>query len=458
MLGHPYGPNPERGIFRSTDGGQSWQKVLYKDENTGGSDIEMDPSNPDVLYAGLWQARQGPWEDANAYGGPGGGLFKSTDGGQTWRQLTQGLPTDLVQINVAIAPSQPSRLYATFSTTRPSGYASGKNLGFYRSDDAGETWQKITDDGRPAMKIGGGDLPIPRVDPKNPDVVYSTSIVTVRSEDGGKTWMSLRGAPGGDDYQNIWINPDNPDIILLVSDQGAIVSVNRGRTWESWYNQPTAQLYHVQASNTFPYRVCSGQQESGSVCISSRGNDGEITYREWHPVGVIEYGYAAPDPLDPDVIYGAGRTNVSRFHWSTGQVQDVTPLPLRGQYRAERTQPIMFSPADPRILYYAANVLFETTDRGHSWQIISPDLARPHDGVPGSLGDLAVKDTRADKQRGAIYSLAPSFHDVNTIWAGTDDGLIWVTRDGGKDWQNITPPDLIPWSRVTQLAASHFDE
>jgi photosystem II stability/assembly factor-like uncharacterized protein len=458
VLGHPYGPNPERGIFRSTDGGQSWQKVLYKDENTGGSDIEMDPSHPDILYAGLWQARQGPWEDANGYGGPGGGLFKSTDGGSTWRQLTQGLPQDLAQVNVAIAPSQPSRLYAAFSTARPNSYGSGKNLGFYRSDDAGETWHSATSDGRPAMKIGGGDLPIPRVDPKNPDVVYSTSIVTVRSDDGGQSWMSLRGAPGGDDYQNIWINPNNPDIILLVSDQGAIVSVNRGRTWESWYNQPTAQLYHVQASNTFPYRICSGQQESGSVCISSRGNDGEIGYREWHPVGVIEYGYAAPDPLDPDVIYGAGRTNVSRFHWSTGQVQDVTPIPLRGQYRAERTQPILFSPVDPHVLYYAANVLFKTTDRGQTWQAISPDLARPAGNIPASLGDLAAKDARAPKQRGAIYSLAPSFHDLNTIWAGTDDGFLWVTRDGGKNWQNITPPELIPWSKVTQIAASHFDE
>jgi len=458
VLGHPYGPNAERGIFRSTDGGQSWQKVLYKDENTGGSDIEMDPSNPDVLYAGLWQARQGPWEDANSYGGSGGGLFKSTDGGQTWRQLTQGLPADLVQVNVAIAPSLPSRLYASFSTTKPSGYQSGKGLGFYRSDDAGEHWYQVTSDERPAMKIGGGDLSIPRVDPKNPDVVYSTSIVTVRSEDGGKTWTSLRGAPGGDDYQNIWINPNNPDIILLVSDQGAVVSVNRGRTWESWYNQPTAQLYHVQASNSFPYRVCSGQQESGSVCISSRGNDGEITFREWHPVGVIEYGYAAPDPLDPDIVYGAGRTEVSRFHWSTGQVQNVTPIPVRGEYRAERTQPILFSPVDPHVLYYAANVLFKTSDGGHSWQTISPDLARPVNGVPASLGDLAAKDSNAAKQRGAIYSLAPSFHDLNTIWAGTDDGLIWVTRDGGKNWTNVTPPELTPWSKVTQLAASPFDD
>src|SRR5438270_6199805 len=220
-------------------------------------------------------------------------------------------------------------MYAVFSTTEKNSYGSGKGLGFYRSDDGGESWGKITEDGRPAMKIGGGDLSMIKVDPKNPDVVYSTGIVTVKSTDGGKTWKSIRGAPGGDDYQNLWINPNDPNIILLVADQGAIVTVNGGETGGSWYNQPTAQLYHVSATNSFPYKVCAGQQESGSVCISSRGNDGSINFRDWHPVGVIEYGYVAPDPLDTDLIYGGGRTEVSKFHWSTGQVQDITPIPLR---------------------------------------------------------------------------------------------------------------------------------
>ncbi len=459
VLGHPYGPNPERGIFRSTDGGQTWQKVLYKDENTGGNDVKVDPSNPQIVYATLWEARQGPWEYNNAYGGTEGGIFKSTDGGATWRELKNGLPQGIVQAYVAIAPSLPSRLYATVAMTLESGYESAKGLGVYRSDDAGGNWRRITDDPRPAMRIGGGDLPVPAVDPKNPDIVYSASIVTVRSTDGGKTWMSLRGAPGGDDYQNIWINPENPDIIILVSDQGAIVTVNGGQTWSSWYNQPTAQLYHVQTSNTFPYRVCSGQQESGSVCISSRGNDGEITFRDWHPVGTIEYGYVAPDPLDPDVVFGAGTSEVSKFHWSTGQVQDVTPIPLRDrQYRVDRTQPLMFSPVDPHVLYFAANVLFRTTDGGETWQPISPDLTREHPGIPASLGHLADKDAKVATQRGVIYSLAPSFKSVNTLWAGTDDGLIWVTRDGGKNWKNITPPELTPWSKVTQIAASHFDD
>jgi photosystem II stability/assembly factor-like uncharacterized protein len=450
VLGHPYGPNEERGLFRSTDGGQTWQKAIYKDENTGASDVEIDPSNPDVIYASMWEAREGPWEDGNEVNGTGGGLFKSTDGGSTWRPLTNGLPKDLSQIYVAVAPTDPHRLYATVAV------ASGA-LAFYRSDDTGESWSKKTDDPRPSGRIGGGDLAIPRVDSKNADVVYSASTVTMRSTDGGKTWSGFRGAPGGDDYQNLWINPNDPNIILLVSDQGALVTVNGGDSWSSWYNQPTAQIYHVAVTNTFPYRVCGGQQESGSVCISSRGNDGAITIREWHPVGVIEYGYVAPDPLDADVIYGGGRSEVSKFHWSTGQVQNITPIPVRSpKYRTDRTEPLMFSPLDPHVLYFASNVLFKTTDGGDSWQTVSSDLTRENPGIPASVGNLIPKS--ADKQRGVIYALAPSFKNINTLWAGTDDGLIWLTRDGGKKWNDITPPELTPWTKVTQISASHFDD
>ncbi len=451
VLGHPYGPNEERGIFRSNDGGQTWEKILYKDENTGGSDIEIDPSNTDVLYACLWRARQGPWEDGNSYGGAGGGIFKSTDGGDTWNQLSGGLPDDLVQAYVAIAPSNPQIIYSSLAVTH------GTHI--YRSDDGGEHWTQTTTDSRPSVRIGGGDLAVPKVDPKNPNVVYTTSIVTWRSNDGGKTWTGIRGAPGGDDYQNIWINPNDPSTILLVSDQGAIVSVNGGQTWSSWYNQPTAQFYHVITDNEFPYRVYGGQQESGSVGTSSRGNDGEITFREWHPVGVIEYGYVAPDPLHPRYVYGAGRSEVSKFDWVTGQVQDVTPIGMRGgSYRTARTEPIMFSPVDPHILYSAANVLFQSNDGGVSWRTISPDLTRAQPGIPASLGDLAAKDRNAVRVRGEIYALAPSFKTVNTIWAGTDDGQIWITRNGGKNWSDITPPEMIPWSKVTQISASHFDD
>ena len=457
VLGHPYGPNEGRGIFRSDDGGWTWKKVLYKDDRTGGSDVVIDPKNSQVVYASLWEETLGPWEDRNSYAGTHGGLFKSIDGGATWTQLTNGLPSNLVQINVAIAGSDTRRLYATVSTTAESGYANDKGLGVYRSDDAGASWRTITDDPRPAMKIGGGDLPVPVADPQNPDVVYSTSIVTCRSEDGGKTWISLRGAPGGDDYQNLWINPRNPKILLLVSDQGALVSVNGGESWSSWYNQPTAQLYHVAATSGFPYQVCAGQQESGSVCTNTRGNDGEITFREWHPVGVIEYGYAAPDPLHPEIVYGAGRTEVSRYDVVTGQTQNVTPLPMRGEDdRADRTEPLLFSPIDPLTLYYAANHLFKTTDGGQTWETISPDLSR---GTTPQLANLpALTPEELAARRGVIYAVAASYKTTRTIWAGTDDGLVWITRDGGKNWTNITPPGVTSWSKIAQIDTSRFDD
>jgi photosystem II stability/assembly factor-like uncharacterized protein len=456
VLGHPYGPSEMRGIYRSLDGGRTWQRVLYKDNDTGGSTVALDPGNPEIVYAGLWQSRLGPWEDKNEFNGTGGGLFKSTDGGTTWRQLKTGLPADLSQINIAIAPSEPRRLYAAVGTSEPGDYQSAAGLGVFRSDDGGESWRRITTDPRPALRIGGGDLTIIRVDPSNADVLYSTGIVTVKSTDGGSTWQPLRGAPGGDDYQNLWINPIDPHIIALVSDQGAVITVNGGASWSSWFTQPTAQLYHVSVAPTFPYRVCAAQQESGSVCIASRGNDGEITEREWHPVGVIEYGYVAPDPLDPDVIYGAGRSEVSKYHWSTGQVQNVTPIPVRGpDVRVDRTEPLMFSPLDPHTLYYGANRLYRTRDGGVTWQPISPDLARAAGNVPASVG--ALHPPGAEKQRGVIYALGPSPLNIDLLWAGTDDGFLWLTSDGGTQWSNVTPPALTPWSKVTQIEPSHFD-
>ncbi|HEY6032623.1 MAG TPA: hypothetical protein VIV58_00150, partial [Kofleriaceae bacterium] len=456
VLGHPYGPSKDRGVYRSLDGGKTWDKVLYKNDNTGASDVVIDPKHPDVIYAALWEARLGPWEDDNEYEGAGGGIFKSTDGGKSWKQLHGGLPANLVQADIAIAPSKPSTLYATLTTTEESHYGSGKGNGLYRSDDAGETWRSVTTDDRPLMKIGGGDLMVPVVDPTNPEQLYVASIVAMKSSDGGKTWTWLRGAPGGDDYQNLWIDPTDPKAFVLVSDQGAVVTLNGGATWSSWYNQPTAQLYHVAVTADVPYRVCSGQQESGSVCIASRGLDGSIGERDWHPAAIIEYGYAAPDPRDPDIIYGAGRTEVSRYRWSTHQVQNVTPLVLRGTARAERTQPIVFSPVQPNLMYYAANTVFSTTNGGQSWQTISPDLGHPNPGTPPTIGALGEKDQR--KHRGAVYALAPSFKTTRTLWAGTDDGKLWVTRDGGGHWNDITPAAVTPWSKVTQLDASRFDD
>jgi photosystem II stability/assembly factor-like uncharacterized protein len=456
VMGHPYGPSPERGIYRSSDGGASWQQVLYKDEDTSGSAVAIDPQHPDVVYAGLWRTRLGPWEDRNEFQGTGGGLYKSSDGGNTWKQLSRGLPANVSQVNLAIAPSEPNRLYLAVGTSEAGDYSSAAGLGVFRSDDAGESWRRIATDPRAALRIGGGDLHVVRVDPKNPDVLYSTGIVTMKSVDGGVSWQPLRGAPGGDDYQNLWINPQDPRILALVSDQGAVISVNGGQSWSSWLNQPTAQLYHVSVTPTFPYRVCAGQQESGSVCIASRGNDGEITDREWHPVGAIEYGYVAPDPLDPDVIYGAGRNEVSKFHWSTGQVQNVTPIPLRGpDARADRTEPLLFSPLDPHVLYYASNKLYRTSDGGASWQTVSPDLSREEPGLPASVGTLHPPG--AERQRGVIYSLGLSPLDAGILWAGTDDGLVWVTHDAGAHWSNVTPPVLTAWSKVTQIDASHFE-
>ncbi|HVN44024.1 MAG TPA: hypothetical protein VMT66_02140 [Steroidobacteraceae bacterium] len=456
VMGHPFGPSSERGIYRSLDAGASWQRVLFKDENTGGSAVALDPSNPAVVYAGLWQARLGPWEDKNEFNGAGGGLYKSTDGGTTWKQLTVGLPSNLAQVNIAVAPSAPQRLYLSIATSDSSEYSSAAGLGVFRSDDAGESWARITNDPRPALRIGGGDLAVLRVDPTNADVLYSASIVTMKSSDGGRSWQPLRGAPGGDDYQNLWISPRDPRTIALVSDQGAVITVNGGATWSSWFNQPTAQLYHVSVTPTFPYRVCAGQQESGSVCIASRGNDGSITNRDWHPVGVIEYGYVAPDPLDADVIYGAGRSEVSKFHVSTGQVQNVTPIPLRGpQVWVHRTQPLMFSPLDPHTLYYGAHRLYRTSDGGLSWEVVSPVLAREPGAIPASVGALRVKG--AEEQRGVIYALGLSPLDRGRIWAGTDDGLVWLSTDEARNWSNVTPPDLVPWSKVTQIEPSHFD-
>ena len=450
VLGHPYGPNEERGIFRSTDGGRSFQKVLYKDENTGGKDVDIDPANPDIVYATLWETRQGPWENA-VWGGTGGGIFKSTDGGTTWKKLAQGLPASLTQAELAIAPSNPRRLYAAVS-------ADDGETGIFRSDDAGESWVRTTTDTRPAGRM---DEAVPVVFPNDPDTLLMVTIVTYKSTDAGKTWVPFKGQPGGDDYQNAWINPHDPNIILLVSDQGAVVSLNGGQTWSSWFNQPTAQLYHVMTDNAFPYRVCSGQQDSGSACVASRSVDGEITFREWHPVGVEEYGYAVPDPLDPDLVYGG---KVTRYDRRTGEVSNVGPTgggrgsaPSPTNYRTVRTQPVVFSQADPHALFYANNVLWKTIDGGVHWGQISPDLTRKSWTPPKSIGRYLDQPSAQSRQLGVIYTIGPSYLDINRIWVGTDDGLIQTTADGGKTWTDVTPPQMTPFQKVFLIDPGRFD-
>ena len=450
-LGHPYGPNAERGVFRSTDGGQTFQKVLYKDENTGAADLVLNPSNPRTVYAVLWAARVAPWEirSGESFITAGSGLFKSTDGGDSWHQLTAGLPgaqDALGRIGIAVSTSQPNRLYATVEAKKD-------HAGIYRSDDGGESWTKVNDDHR----IGGrgpGAMGI-AVAPDNPDVVYVANTSSWKSMDGAKTFVGFKGAPGGDDYQRWWISKENPQIIALTSDQGAVISVNGGATWSSWYNQPSAQFYHVTTDNRFPYWVYGAQQESGSAGTLSRSDYGEITFREWHSVGVFEYGYIAVDPLDANIVYGA---RLSRTNQELGEVADITPEPIRrGEYRYDRTLPVVFSPLNPHELFFSANVLFKTVNAGKSWSVISPDLSRESYETPANLGVFAASDPEKGKHRGVIYAVAPSFKDANTIWAGTDDGLIHITRDAGKTWQNVTPPQLTPWSKVSIIEAGHYD-
>ncbi len=501
-LGHPYGPNSERGIFRSIDGGATFQKVLYQDEYTSGNDVRIDPKDPNTVYAAMWQQQQGFFENG-AFGGTDGGIYKSTDGGTTWKKLTGGLPP-IIEANLAISLSNPKTLYATIAvgaaaggggrggrgggrggeTPAPApaagrgGRGGGGAIAFYKTIDAGEHWFLATDDPRvsetgsqrhppdtrPLGRIGGGDLPTITIDPHDENVVYSCSTVFWRTEDGGLTWSAVRGAPGGDDYQKSWVNPNLSDIILLVSDQGAVVSANRGASWSNWYNQPTAAMYHVTADNAFPYRLCSGQQDSGSACVDSRGMDGEITFHDWHPVGIEEYGYAAPDPKDPNLVYGGKVTVYNRL---TGQKANVGPPgggrggpvvdlpPGAPPGRTVRTQPLNWSPKDPTVLFYATAGVWKSNNAGHSWTPISGDLTRQTWDVPVNAGKYASTVTPA--AQGSVTSLAPSPLDVNVLWAGTGDGNIQVTVDGGKKWTNVTPPQMKAWTRIFNMDAGHFD-
>jgi len=446
-LGHAYGPNADRGVFRSRDGGTTWDKVLFKDDDTGAIDLAFEPGNPRVIYAVMWQTRRPPWSIYPPASGPGSGLYKSTDGGDTWHTLLgHGLPSEgLGRMGVAVAPSNPRRVYLIVDA---------RDGGLYRSDDAGENWQRVDNEAR----IWGRGWYFCGIaaDPKDENTVYVTNTSTYRSRDGGKSFAAIKGAPGGDDYHQLWIAPEDAQRMILASDQGVIVSVDGAETWSSWYNQPTAQFYHVAADNRFPYWVYGAQQDSGAAGTPTRSAHRNISFRDWDasPAGG-ESGYVAPDPLHPGIVYGGG---VARWDTSTGQVRYVSPtLAHPGDYRRAWTLPLVFSLRDPHELYFGNQFLFRTTNGGESWQILSPDLTREDPGVPPNLDAFTAADAPAEKRRGVIYTISPSPVRAGEIWIGTDDGLIQVTRDDGKTWHDVTPPEMTPWSKVALIVASQHD-
>lgn len=446
-LGHAFGPSPDRGVYRSRDGGATWQKVLFKNDDVGAIDLAFDPINSQTVYATLWAVRRPPWFIYAPANGPGGGIFKSTDGGTTWQQLSNGIPTEgLGHIGLAVAPTNRNRVYAIVDA---------KAGGLYVSSDAGATWVKSSADNR----IWGRGWYFCKVtaDPKNADTVYVSNTSVYKSTDAGKTWTAIKGAPGGDDYHQLWINPDDPKRMIVGSDQGAIVTEDGAQTWSSWYNQSSAQLYHVAPDYRFPYWVTGPQQDSGAIGVPSRSNHSEISMHDW--TGLCaggESGYTAPDPLHPEILFGG---IVERCDVTTGAAKNVSPEHggAPGTFRHAWTQPLVFSRADPHALYFANQFLYKTTNGGESWTQLSQDLTREDPGVPPNLNDAAAADAPADKRRGVIYTIAPSPLRASMIWIGTDDGYIHLTNDDGKIWQNVTPPALTSWSKVVMIDASHFD-
>jgi len=457
-LGHAYGPNADRGVFRSTDGGQTWTKVLYRNEHTGAIELAFDPGDPRVVYAALWQAQRTPWSQYPPDEGPGSGLFKSTDEGVTWTEITgHGLPAgQLGRIGLSVARgSAGATVYALCSEAREA-------AGLYRSDDGGATWRLAGTDRRIGRGWYFGQV---FVDPTNADVLYVPDQSILKSTDGGRTFTAIKGAPGGDDYHYMWIDPTNPRHMAFASDQGVGVSLNGGSTWSSWYNQPTAQFYHVITDSRWPYWIYGAQQDAGAIAIASRSDFGEITFRDWFPPGAGESGYIAPDPRDSNVIYGGGTYgDLLRFDRTTGQLQDIlpwprgafgTPMPDR-KYRFTWTSPVVFDPIDKRTLYFGSQLLLRTTDGGLHWQEASPDLTGAGPALQHAGGAPTIADASA-KGWGVIYTVAPSPLREGLIWVGTDNGKIQVTMDRGAQWRDVTPPGLDPWSKISIIDASHLD-
>jgi photosystem II stability/assembly factor-like uncharacterized protein len=445
-LGHPYGPNAERGVFRSSDGGETWTKVLYKDEDTGAIDLAFDPHNSKTIYASLWQTRRPPWNVYPPSNGPGSGLYKSTDGGTTWYPIENGIPKEgLGRIGIAVAPTDPNRLYAIVDA---------KDGGLYRSDNAGATWKLMDSEQR--IWGRGWYFGIVEVDPKNADIVYVSNTAIYKSTDGGTSFTAFKGAPGGDDYHSIWIAPEDSNRMIVSSDQGTVITFNGGQTWSSWYNQPTAQFYGLTADKRFPYWLYGSQQDSGAMAVPSRSNYASITERDWKPIPVGgESNQLAPDPLNPNLIFGG---TVARFDWNTYQTEDVSPtLGRTGFFRQSWTLPVTFSQADGHKLYFSHQMLFRTSNGGKAWEEISPDLTREAPEVPKNLDPITAKYGLESPRKGVIFCIGTSPLDANQVWVGTDDGLIWVTDDDGKNWKNVTPSGLEAWSKIGTLEASHFD-
>ncbi|HTU42236.1 MAG TPA: hypothetical protein VMF10_11025 [Candidatus Aquilonibacter sp.] len=455
-LGHAYGPNEQRGVYKSVDGGAHWAKVLDLGPEIGISDLAICSGNSQILFAGTWNTHRPPWSTYAPIDGPGGGLYRSQDGGKTWSRLSgNGLPEgDWGRVGIDVAPNG-KRVYALIEA---------KKSGLYRSDDGGDTWSLENAD--PRLTSRAWYFNSITIDPENADVIYIPNVALYRSEDGGKTISIVRGAPGGDDYHQIWVDPRNSASMVLGTDQGTTVSLDRGQTWSTWYNQPTAQFYHVITDNEFPYVVYGAQQDSGSAAVPSRTDHGQITPRDWFPVGGSESGYLAPDPKNPEIIYLSGTYgSVSRYDRGTGLSQDVTPWPVpifgseinRRKYRDPWTPVLLFSPADPATLYLGTQYVMKTADGGLHWQTISPDLT----GSTPPTGDKTKEPTTNEnaKQRGygVVFTIAPSALNRDLIWAGSDTGLIHLTRNGGKTWKDVTPTGLTPWSKISFIEASHFD-
>ena len=451
-LGHPFGANSERGIFRTLDGGKTWEKVLYKDENTGGIDVAFDPHNTNILYASLWQARRTAWSLTS--GGPGSGLYRSNDGGTTWTQLQDhGLPRPPYgKIGVAVAANS-DRVYALIEA---------QEGGVYRSDDDGDSWQLVNDDHAFLQRAFYYMHII--VDPQDPDTVYVLNVDFYKSTDGGRTFNKMK-VPHGD-HHGLWIDPKNPRRMIASNDGGATVTLDGGKTWTREDNQPTAQFYHVITDTRTPYYVYGAQQDNSTIAIASRSDDGSIGRADWYDAGGGEAGYLAPYPPDPNIVYaGDYEGKITRFDKRTGQLKYVGVQPEISdgtgaatlKHRFQWTAPIVISPNDPNTIYHGGERLFKTTDGGMHWAAISPDLTRNDKSKQQPSGGTITIDDTGLEYYDTIFAVAESPVARGLIWVGTDDGLIQITRDGGKNWANVTPKEMPEWSRISLIEASPFD-